>query len=254
SVRTLAVHAGGIWAVSHPVGRGRGPGQGARRSGPAGTGPDRDGHRTQGDGRPPRRHCSRPAGPRARGRARREHLTGEASLNLGQAYYASGGFGQAAELLRWSVEAAAREAGTPRTAVRISSQAWLARTLGTLGAFTEGRRHGEEALRLATLEGRGYLPAIAHAFLGLLYLTQGDLEHAIRLLEQSLALCRASGNRTMLRTIATNLGFASALQGRLVEGRALLEEGVSESIRTGGLRGLAHRVAWLSEVCRLEGR
>jgi tetratricopeptide (TPR) repeat protein len=134
------------------------------------------------------------------------------------------------------------------------SQAWLARTLGTLGAFTEGRRHGEEALRLATLAGRGYLPAIAHALLGLLYLTQGDVEHAIRLLEQALAFCRASGNRTMLRTIAASLGFASALQGRLAEGRVLLEEGISESIRTGGLRGLAYRVAWLSEVCRLEGR
>jgi tetratricopeptide (TPR) repeat protein len=181
-------------------------------------------------------------------------LQGEASLNLGQAYYASGGFGRAAELLRWSVEAADREAGTPNTAVRIRSQAWLARTLGALGDFTEGRRHGEEALRLATLAGRGYLPAMAHNFLGELYLAQGDLERAIRLLEQALALCRASGNRTMLRTIAAGRGLASARQGRLAEGRALLEEAVSESLRTGGLRGLAYRVAWLSEVCRLAGR
>jgi tetratricopeptide (TPR) repeat protein len=43
------------------------------------------------------------------------------------------------------------------------------------------------------------------------------------------------------------------LAGRLTEGRALLEEGISESTRTGGLHGQAHRVAWLSEVCRLEG-
>jgi tetratricopeptide (TPR) repeat protein len=62
--------------------------------------------------------------------------------------------------------------------VRIMSQALLARTLGALGAFAEGRRHGEEAL---------------------------------------------------------------------------LEEGISVGIRTGALFGLAHRVAWLSEVCRLEG-
>jgi tetratricopeptide (TPR) repeat protein len=39
-----------------------------------------------------------------------------------------------------------------------------------------------------------------------------------------------------------------------VEGRALLEEAISESIRTGGLQGQAYRVAWLSEVCRLAGR
>ena len=141
----------------------------------------------------------------------------------------------------------------PVQTVRIESQAWLARTLSALGAFAEGRRHGEEALRLATLEGRGDTPIVAHSCLGDLYLTQGDLEHAIRVFEQGLALCRASGNRDCLRAIAASLGYASALQGRLAEGRALLEEAISESLRTGGLRGLAYRVAWLSEVCRLAG-
>jgi tetratricopeptide (TPR) repeat protein len=87
-----------------------------------------------------------------------------------------------------------------------------------------------------------------------LYLTQGDLEHAIRVFDQGLALCRASGDRAWLRWILAGLGYASALQGRFAEGRALLEEASSESIRTGGLRGQAYRVAWLSEVCRLEGR
>jgi len=59
-----------------------------------------------------------------------------------------------------------RESGTPRTDMRVRSQAWLARTLSALGAFAEGRRHGEEALPLATLEGRGThrsLPAAASA-------------------------------------------------------------------------------------------
>ena len=49
------------------------------------------------------------------------------------------------------------------------------------------------------------------------------------------------------------LGYAYALQGRLAEGRALLEEAISESIRTGALLGLAVWVAWLSEGCRLAG-
>jgi tetratricopeptide (TPR) repeat protein len=38
-----------------------------------------------------------------------------------------------------------------------------------------------------------------------------------------------------------------------VEGRALLEEGIKEDIRTGA-RQSPNRVAWLSEVCRLAGR
>ena len=122
-------------------------------------------------------------------------VQGEAPFTLGQAYYFIGDISRAAELLRWSVEAADREPGTSSTDVRIESRAWLAVTLGTLGAFAEGRRHGEEALRLATRDGRGTTPITVHTCLGLLYLAQGDLEPAIRVLEQGLALCRASGNR-----------------------------------------------------------
>jgi tetratricopeptide (TPR) repeat protein len=57
-----------------------------------------------------------------------------------------------------------------------------------------------------------------------------------------------------LPAIVTGLGFASALQGRLAEGRARLEEGISVTSRTGALEGHARRVAWLSEVGRLAGR
>jgi class 3 adenylate cyclase/tetratricopeptide (TPR) repeat protein len=176
----------------------------------------------------------------------------QASMNLGLIYAAIGDFGRATELLRRSVEAADRGSGRLRTDVRIRSRAWLARTLSALGAFAEGRRHGEEALRLATLEGREEIPILAHALLGDLYLAQGDLEHAIRVWEPGLALCRASGNRSWLRVIVGGLGYASALQGRLAEGRALLEEAISEGLSTGARS--AYRLAWLSEVCRLAGR
>jgi class 3 adenylate cyclase/tetratricopeptide (TPR) repeat protein len=175
----------------------------------------------------------------------------QASFILGQVYYAIGNFGRAVELLRRNVEVAGRESGTPSTEWRLQSQAWLAWILGVLGAFAEGRRHGEEALRLATLEGRGSAPIVAYIGLGNLFLAKGDLEHAIRVLESGLALSRASGHRTNLRVIVADLGYAYALQGRIAEGRALLEEGISESIRTGALLGQAYRVAWLSEVCRL---
>jgi tetratricopeptide (TPR) repeat protein len=177
----------------------------------------------------------------------------EASHRLGQGYLYIGDFGRAAELLRRNVEAADRESGTPRTDWRIQSQAFLARTLSELGAFAEGRRHGEEALRLATLEGRGTIPLLAHGNLGHVYLAQGDLEHAIRVLEQGLALCRASGSQHILRIITAPLGSAYVLQGRRAEGRALLEEASSIALRTGALLGHAGRVTWLSEVCRLEG-
>jgi tetratricopeptide (TPR) repeat protein len=95
---------------------------------------------------------------------------------------------------------------------------------------------------------------IAHACLGDLYLAHGDLAPAIRVLEQGLALCRASGNQTNVQPIAACLGYASALQGRLAEGRALLEEAISEGIRTDAMAHHALWTAWLSEVYRLAGR
>jgi tetratricopeptide (TPR) repeat protein len=73
-------------------------------------------------------------------------------------------------------------------------------------------------------------------------------------LAQGLALCRTSNHQGWLRPIAAGLGYAYALQGRLAEGRALLEEAISVTLRTGALDNQSRRVARLSEVCRLEGR
>jgi DNA-binding NtrC family response regulator/tetratricopeptide (TPR) repeat protein len=181
-------------------------------------------------------------------------LQARASLRLAQIYYAIGDFGRAAKLQRWSLEAADRNSDRLSTDLRIESRAWLALTLSALGAFTEGRRHGEEALRLATLEGRGNTLIIAHVRLGLLYLAKGDLEHAIGVLSQGLTLCRASGHRDLLQWAAAGLGYAYALQGRLTEGRVLLEEAISEGIRTGGLKAHADQIVRLSEIYRLTGR
>jgi tetratricopeptide (TPR) repeat protein len=180
-------------------------------------------------------------------------VQGYAAYFLGQTYNAIGDFGRAAELLRWSV-AAADHASTEPSTERIESRARLARTLGHLGAFVEGRRHGEEALRLAARAGRGLTPIIAHGSLGHLYLTQGDLVHAIPVLEQGLALCRAAGARSWLQRMMAHLGAAYVLQGRLVEGRALLEEGIGDNRRAGELESQASWIVWLSEVCRLAGR
>jgi tetratricopeptide (TPR) repeat protein len=179
----------------------------------------------------------------------------EASCHLGPAYYAIGDFGRAADLLRQSMEAAGRASGPANTGLRIAPQAWLARVLSDLGAFAEGRRHGEEALRLATRAGRGVTPILAHACLGRVYLAQDDLEAAIRVLEPGLARCRASGTRSgWWRMILACLGYAYARQGRLPEGRTLLEEAIGEDIDTGAQQGQANWLAWFSEVCRLAGR
>jgi hypothetical protein len=59
-------------------------------------------------------------------------------------------------------------------------------------------------------------PIVTRAYLGTLYLAKWVLEDAIRMLEQGLALCRASSVRSgFLPLILGYLGSASALQGCL---------------------------------------
>jgi len=67
----------------------------------------------------------------------------------------------------------------------------------------------------------------------------------------STFLCRAF---TAHRAIMAGLGAAYALQGRVAEGRTLLEEAIRESIRTGARWNHASQLTRLSEVCRLAGR
>jgi len=176
-----------------------------------------------------------------------------AGQRLGQAYFARGDLGQAAVLLRQNV--AALEAGTPdpHRYYRIQAHAWLALVLSFLGDFDAGRRHGEEALRFTAEEHRVPAPVV-YGCLGLLSLTKGDLEHAIRVLDQGLTLCRATENKDWSRWIAAGLGHAYALTGRLAEGCALLEEALREDIRTGALYAHADHRTRLSEACLLAGR
>jgi class 3 adenylate cyclase/tetratricopeptide (TPR) repeat protein len=178
-----------------------------------------------------------------------------ASYRLGQVYYGIGDFGRAAESLRRNVERlAGRTPGPMGHLDWSSSQAWLALVLSELGEFAEGRRHGEEALRLATAEGRGDAPIVAHGGLGLLYLAQGDLEAAVRVLERGLALCHASGNRDWLRRISAGLGMAYAHAGRLTQGLTLLEETCRDDIDTGALFMYTNHLTQLSAVELIAGR
>ena len=179
-------------------------------------------------------------------------LQAAVSHSLGQVYLVIGDYRRAAELFRRSVEAIETGTGRPNPPYRITSQVWLANALSYLGQFAEGRHHGEEALRLATVEGRGNTPMVAHSCLGRLYLNQGDLAAAIRVLDQGLALCRAADAWDSGRVIAAGLGYALALAGRLAEGRALLEEAIRESRRLGA-HAQSLYIARLSAVCLLAG-
>src|SRR5262249_21211776 len=106
--------------------------------------------------------------------------------------------------------------------------------LSQLGEFVEGRRHGEEAIRLATVR-QGPSLIIAYGCLGLLHLAQGDFSTAIPVLESGLAICRAADERNWSNLIAGALGETYARTGRLAEGVALLERACSDAFERGAL-------------------
>jgi tetratricopeptide (TPR) repeat protein len=179
-----------------------------------------------------------------------------ASYHVGQLYACIGDYSRAAAMLRGNVEALARGTPADTRVLCIKSQAWLAEVLGILGEFAEGRRHGEEAHRLAMGDGHwSDAPFGVVARLGWLYLAQGDLDAAMRVFEDGLALCRASGNVAPLWAIIGGLGEAYALMGRVAEGLALLEEARRDDLRTGAL-GNSHviHLRQLSAVYLLAGR
>jgi DNA-binding winged helix-turn-helix (wHTH) protein/tetratricopeptide (TPR) repeat protein/class 3 adenylate cyclase len=184
-------------------------------------------------------------------------LQAHASFRVGRAYASLGDYTRAAQLLRANVAALARSTPGDTRFFCLKSQAWLPQVLSLLGEFVEGRRRGEEALRLALVDGQwqGDTPIMARAHLGCLYLAQGDLAAAIRVFKEGLALCRAAGERTLLRYITGGLGEAYALTGRVAEGLALLEEARRDDLRTGALGGgYVTHLRQLSAVSLLDGR
>src|SRR5262249_49632404 len=71
--------------------------------------------------------------------------------------------------------------------------------------------------------------------------------------DRGLALCRAADDWNNGKGTAASLGYAYALVGRLAEGRALLEEALRESRRSGALHAQSRYIAWLSAVWLLAG-
>jgi predicted ATPase len=111
---------------------------------------------------------------------------------LGQSYWALSHHQQATAVFRRNVTilhgARCRERFGLAVIPAVSSRAFLAWCLAELGAFAEGQRHGEAALRLAEAADHPFSLALACALVGHLALHQGALAEAIGMLERGLAL------------------------------------------------------------------
>jgi class 3 adenylate cyclase len=181
-----------------------------------------------------------------------------ATYVLGLPYLVLGDYRQAVHFHRKTVETLTGEWLHERLGpglISVFSRAYLNWSLAELGEFAEGIVRGEEAVQIA--ETTGDQPfTLCHAYLGvgLPHLRQGDLPQAIAGFERSLGVCQAGGLQTLLPLVASLLGHAYALSGRLAEALPLLEQAVEQSAGTKHMAVYPLLVAHLGEASLLAGR
>jgi class 3 adenylate cyclase/tetratricopeptide (TPR) repeat protein len=153
-----------------------------------------------------------------------------ANLRLGQGYHGWGCYEEAVACLRSNVAVLEGELkpalfgliGLPS----VFSRCFLVWSLAELGGFPEGTVRGAEAVQIAEEADHPYSLAMARFTTGYLHLRKGELDHAVVLLERGLALCRKVEMPALLAQLLSTLGYARALQGRVMEGLSLLRESV----------------------------
>ena len=165
---------------------------------------------------------------------------------------------RAAEMCRKSVEtlrsASLRERFGTASIQSVLSRAYLALCLAELGAFAEGRAHGEDALQLAAAAEHPFSLAWAWIGVGYLSLRQGALPQAVRVLEQGLALSEAMHLPITIRRCNALLGAAYTLSGRVPEALPLLERALEQTIAMRRLPFYPPCAIWLGEGYVLAGR
>ena len=149
--------------------------------------------------------------------------------------------------LRW-----ARDSQNTLLALRLAAALW--RFWYVHGYLSEGRSWLASLLeQSAQVTARGnsaLLAARARALAGAATLasTQGDVRETQRLGKESLALCRATGDREGLAIALTILGFLAVQQARLDQAAALAEEALAISRELGDQWILARALSCLGQT------
>ena len=133
-------------------------------------------------------------------------------------------------------------------------RAYLAWSLGELGAFGEGLACSTEAVQIAQTVEQPFTLGHAYFGVGMLHLRQGDVQSALAALEQSVHICQTGDVQLVLPWATALLGYGYALNGRLSEALPLLEQAVEQSARMHQMAYYPLWMAHLSEVYLLAGR
>jgi class 3 adenylate cyclase/tetratricopeptide (TPR) repeat protein len=189
---------------------------------------------------------------------------GDASVQVGSTYYVGlayyylGNYLRAVEFQKRVVTLVDGQMATARFGMAglpaVFCRAVLALALGELGQFADGIAFGEEALHISETAKHPYSLIWALVAGGDLYLQKGDLNAAVRLLEQGMKLCEEVHLTFWFPFVASGLGSAYALSGRILQAVPLLERAVqaAKTLKLVSLR--SSMVMWLSEAYLIAGR
>ena len=180
----------------------------------------------------------------------------DTNLRLSFVYHSLGDYRRAIAATRRNVDALEadllRERFGQPTLLSILSRAWLVLSLIELGEFADGI--AEEGIQIA--EAVVYPLSLIFAFygVGVLYLRKGEFHKAIATLKRALELSQGGNVPLWFPVIASSLGSAYALAGRVGEAVDLLERGVGATAVMRLVANKASFVADLSEAYLLAGR
>jgi tetratricopeptide (TPR) repeat protein len=176
---------------------------------------------------------------------------------LGRAYYYMGDYGKAIESHKRNIaslsRAAAGECFDMECPPSILCRVFLVMCFAETGEFGSAIENGNDAIRIAHEIDHSFGSIYADFGIGLAYLRKGDVGAAIVVLERGLERCRVADIPVQFPLVASPLGLAYVLSGRVTEGTALLEQAVAQTASKRS-SGQGFRLSWLSEAYLRAGR
>ncbi len=185
-------------------------------------------------------------------------LQATVNARLGEVYYILGDYHQAMAVLGSSIASLTGDLVHQRFYFpfpsSVHSHAYLAWCRAERGDFAEGIVQGEEGVRIAMAVDQPLSLAVAFLGIGFVYLQKGAFDKAITLVEHGLDLCRTWNILFWFPRLASALGHAYALWGRVAEALPLLEQAVEQTAAKKFMADHSLHVARLSEACLLSSR